>query len=98
MLFLGNVTKSEINYTELSDISLHFLPHLSTSQKYEFDSGKDYSYRLNSYQRDEFIYKYTGYWPDEIYRLGVVYILKDTSLSPVFNIRGMYEIHEYSDS
>jgi len=53
---------------------------------------------LDSYQRDEFIYKFTGYWPDEIYRLGIVYILKDTSLSPVFNIRGMSNIREYTDN
>ena len=98
MLFLGNVSKTEINYNELQDISLHFLPHLSTSKKYKFDSGKYYSHNLDSYQRDEFIYKFTGYWPDEIYRLGIVYILKDTSLSPVFNIRGMCSIHEYTDN
>jgi hypothetical protein len=29
-----------------------------------------------------------GYWPDEIYRLGVVYIMNDDSLSPVYNLRG----------
>jgi Xaa-Pro aminopeptidase len=34
------------------------------------------------------IYYNLGYWPDEIYRLGVVYIMKDDSLSPVFNLRG----------
>ena len=34
------------------------------------------------------IYNNLGYWNEEIYRLGVVYILSDNSLTPVFNIRG----------
>jgi hypothetical protein len=34
------------------------------------------------------VYKYTGYWNNEIYRFGIVYIMKDDSLSPVFNVRG----------
>jgi hypothetical protein len=34
------------------------------------------------------VYKYTGYWNSEIYRFGIVFILKDDSLSPVFNVRG----------
>jgi hypothetical protein len=38
------------------------------------------------------IYNKLGYWNEEIYRLGVVYILNDDSLSPVFNIRGVNSI------
>jgi len=34
------------------------------------------------------IYNYLGYWDKEIYRFGIVYILDDFSLSPVFNICG----------
>jgi hypothetical protein len=34
------------------------------------------------------VYKYTGYWNNEIYRFGIVYVLKDDSISPVFNITG----------
>ena len=29
-----------------------------------------------------------GYWPEELYRFGVVYIFMDDSLSPVYNLRG----------
>lgn len=34
------------------------------------------------------IYYKLGYWPEEMYRLGIVYIMNDDSLSPVFNLRG----------
>ena len=34
------------------------------------------------------LYYKLGYWPNELYRLGVVYIMQDGSLSPVFNLRG----------
>lgn len=95
ILFMGNVKKTELNYNELSDISLHFLPYLNTSKKYNLGKSKSYTYDANSYQSSKFIYNFTGYWPDELYRIGIVYILNDTSLSPVFNIRGKYNIHEY---
>lgn len=35
------------------------------------------------------IYHYVGYWPEEIYRLGVVYIMNNDELSPVYNLRGI---------
>ena len=34
-------------------------------------------------------YTNTGYWDEEIYRTGIVFILPDNSLSPVFNTRGI---------
>ena len=34
-------------------------------------------------------YYYTGYWPDEYYRFGVVFIFNNNLLSPVFNIQGV---------
>jgi hypothetical protein len=30
-----------------------------------------------------------GYWPEEFYRFGIVYIFNDNSLSHVFNVRGI---------
>jgi len=46
------------------------------------------------YYDPEYIYNYTGYWPEELYRLGVVYIMKDLSITQVFNIRGMLNLTE----
>jgi hypothetical protein len=52
----------------------------------------DISSISDGYYDTQYIYDKTGYWPGELYRLGIVYILKDGSLSPVFNIRGATNI------
>lgn len=89
MLFLGNVHKPTIPYNELQDLSLRFLPSIDDM---EYPLDQTYEYHIQSvskgYLDDKFIYNYVGYWNNELYRLGVVYILKNGELSPVFNIRG----------
>jgi hypothetical protein len=40
------------------------------------------------YYNTENIYYNVGYWNEEYYRLGIVYIYEDGSLSPVFNTLG----------
>ena len=96
MLFLGNVHKPEIPYKELSDLSLHFLPYLK-QENYQMHINE--KYRIDTYNRGyydpKFIYEKTGYWGEEIYRLGIVYIMPNNELSPVFNIRGANNIQEY---
>ena len=89
MLFMGNVKKEEIPYKELADLSLRFYPTLVegesigfVDENYSDSSGKYEYYNVNN------IYYRLGYWNDEIYRFGIVYIMKDFTLSPVFNIRG----------
>lgn len=97
MLFLGNVHKPEIPYKELSDLSLHFLPYLK-QENYQMHINE--KYRIDTYNRGyydpKFIYEKTGYWGEEIYRLGIVYIMPNNELSPVFNIRGANNIQEYT--
>lgn len=89
MLFFGNIVKPTLNYEELSDISLHMLPYIYKEEKIG-KVGLDYKDKTNKYEyyNPKNIYYNLGYWNNEIYRLGVVYILNDMSLSPVFNIRG----------
>jgi hypothetical protein len=90
---MANIHKSKIEYDILSKLSLCFCPY-KFENKYPLSDINSLSenYNLNSlnegYYDTEYIYNNTGYWPGELYRLGVVYILKDGSLSPVFNIRG----------
>lgn len=95
MLFLANVDKPTVPYKELTDLSLRFYPSISTDENigrltHNYDpiplqsNLDDYEY-YNTHN----IYKHTGYWNKEMYRVGVVYILKDDSLSPVFNTRGV---------
>jgi hypothetical protein len=89
MLFFGNVGAENIPYEELTDLSLHFLPYLK-EENYDCVYDKNYSFKTTNtgYIDPKFIYNKTGYWGEEIYRLGVVYILPSGKLSPVFNIRG----------
>ena len=93
MLFLGNVEKPEIEYKELSDLSLHFLPTLDTSENIGFvdqnytDSSGGYEYYNVSN-----IYNKLGYWNGEIYKVGIVYLLDDLTLTPPFPIRGITSV------
>lgn len=101
MLFLANVQKTKINYTELEDLSLRVLPYLN-EEEYKTKLSHKYSLQTNElgYVDPTFIYNKTGYWNEELYRFGIVYILNNGELSPVFNIRGALNINsdiKYSD-
>ena len=96
MLFFGNVKEAEIDYEELTDLSLRITPELThidighINQEYKDDSGSHD--RRYEYYNVNNIYNYLGYWDDDFYRFGVVYILNNYTLSPVFNIRGINEL------
>jgi hypothetical protein len=67
--------------------------HICTEDYHNFQSlrGKhiqDPLYFGNEYYNTKNIYYNVGYWNEEYYRLGIVYIYDDGSLSPVFNILG----------
>lgn len=102
MLFLGNITRPDIPYTELQDLSLRFLPSIHKSD-YDLNIDKDYNIYSTSlgYYDSKYIYNKVGYWNHEYYRFGIVYIMSDNSLSPVFNIRGIENLSDnieiYSD-
>ena len=89
MLFMGNVNKVDIPYEDLINLSLRVYPI-----PFAVDSignvTHEYSDTTNQfeYYNVKNIYNKLGYWDEEIYRLGIVYIMPDLSLSPVFNIRG----------
>lgn len=93
-LFLGNIKRTKIPQEELADLSLRFLPKLFLKP---YDLTIDENYTIESaetgYYDPKYIYDYVGYWDEEYYRLGIVYILKDNSLSDVFNIRGHGNLH-----
>ena len=93
MLFMGNIQKQNIPYEELQDLSLRILPTLGTE---EYDPEINHYYYCgdpkNSYINSKFIYDKTGYWKEEFYRFGIVYILPNNQLTPVFNVRGAIDI------
>lgn len=94
MLFLGNVQKQTPDYTKLADLALYFTPILDTSESYK---NQDELYTAgveNTYQDPNYIYDKVGYWPEEIYRFGIVFIQSDNTLTPVFNVRGINNLSE----
>lgn len=85
MLFLGNLEQYDTYklYNNLERITALVTPvqkqdlNLTATQT-DFSGGSEYYSTKN-------IYNYVGYWPDEYYRFGIVYILQDGSTTPVFN-------------
>jgi len=55
--------------------------------KYE-DYTADENTKFGYYNTKNIYYR-VGYWPNEFYRFGIVFIMNDYSLTPVFNIKGL---------
>jgi len=95
VLFFGNIKKQEHDWNALRIASWKIIyscgsePNIgSIDRNYGLIQGKtgeDYGLYYNTYNS----YYKVGYWPDEIYRFGIVYIFEDNSLSPVFNLQGV---------
>jgi len=102
MLFMANVHQPDIPAEDLKDISLRMLPYLVDWDKTDLigniGTGNyiDFNYK-GEYYNTQNIYNNVGYWDESIYRFGVVYILNDSSLSPVFNIRGIHTLPTKND-
>lgn len=102
--FVGNVTKNYDLFRTLEKLSLFITPRLATTserkdigylnQKYEENYSPNDGYE---YYNTKNIYYKLGYWDEEIYRFGIVYIMNDYTLSPVFNIRGIQELNEFTE-
>ena len=103
MLFQANVTEADIHYKDLTDLSLAIIPYADkikssdrighiSQETYLDDSGitEKYSDHIfkNEYYNTRNIYYNVGYWNEEFYRLGIVYIYNDNSISSVYNIVG----------
>jgi hypothetical protein len=87
MLFLGNVGQKETFelYTELDDLAKEIQVTVAQDTLQAVDTT--YSFGSEYYDVRN-IYDKVGYYPGEIYRFGIVYILKDGSKTPVFNMKG----------
>lgn len=94
--FVGNTTNNYELFQLLEKYSLFVTPEVAYDEKgignlnykYEetfLDDGFEYANAKNIYYK-------LGNWDEEIYRVGIVYILPDYTLSPVFNIRGRKQI------
>lgn len=88
MLFFGNIVKNTDNYKELTDCALRIVPRIIrkniniNNNDYKCD---DY---LHGYYSSNHIYNDVGYFNQEFYRFGVVFIYQNGTLSNVYNTLG----------
>lgn len=75
-LFLANVQKYSVEYENLKDLSLRIHAKVRVNQDVVVTDT------------DKNVYNYVGYFPNEFYRFGIVYVYDNNQESPVFNIRG----------
>lgn len=98
MLLLGNVESTEHDWDALKEASWRIYPTIhqlssgevgSLSQLYEDnEASRDEDVKCGYYNTKN-LYHRVGYWPEEIYRFGIVYIFEDGSLSPVLDTLGV---------
>ena len=86
ILFLGNTSAFVHDYQALQQLAWQIYPSIVSENKISPDST--YQNIDQTYYNLDNVYNYTGYWPDEYYRFGVVFIYENNQLSPVFNILG----------
>lgn len=94
--FVGNITKKYDLFKHLENLSLYITPELVNEENignlnHNYNETIDYNNGYEYYNVNNIYYR-LGYWDQEIYRFGVVYVLNDYTLSPVFSIRGIKEL------
>ena len=95
MLFFGNVEMTTVEPRDLQALSLYI--HTKLVQSSESIGYVNTNYKpqntddseMTEYYNPQNLYYKLGYWPEEMYRLGIVYIMRDDSLTEVFNLRGI---------
>lgn len=94
MLFFGNVQQTVLDNASLQNISYYIKASQIQGESIGYIEPATYYKRsqedigMIEYYNPINIYYSLGYWPTELYRFGIVYIFKDDSLSPVYNLRG----------
>lgn len=89
MLFFGNIVKNSDNYRELTDCALRIVPEIEPKTNFKtvdnsyntLDAGAGYYGSSNMYNN-------VGYFNQEYYRFGVVFIYQNGTLSNVYNTLG----------
>lgn len=100
LLLFGNVNKIEHDWDEIKRFTWKIIPRevsiasigtLNTNylETNSTDSDTDQENFKQCYYNTRNVYYRLGYWPDEIYRFGIVYVFEDNSLSPVINLQGI---------
>ena len=85
MLFFGNIVKNTDNYKELQDCALRIVPELYDK---DIENINNKYTTGGCYYDSKNIYNNVGYFNQELYRFGVVFIYKNGTLSNVYNTLG----------
>ena len=89
MLFFGNIVKNMDNYKELSDCALRIVPELVKDNTLVIPNN---SYSCSDPQYGYYgstnMYNNVGYFNEEYYRFGVVFIYQNGTLSNAYNTLG----------
>lgn len=98
MTFSGNTKNDYSLFKILKTWSLAITPQLVQDESignlnHRYDERLNFKDGYEYYNASNIYYK-LGYWNNEIYRFGIVYIMNDYTLSPVFNIMGIKELTE----
>lgn len=92
MLFLGNISSSTCDYKALQDLAykvkVTLLQNTSANIGWVKADYKTPNGKGSEYYDPQNIYNYLGYWPEEYYRFGIVFIRDDDTLTPAFNLIG----------
>lgn len=90
MLFLGNISSSTADYKALQEIAYKVKTTLKQSDNSVGWVKADYKTenKGSEYYDPKNIYSFLGYWPEEFYRFGIVFIRDDDTVTPAFNIIG----------
>lgn len=89
MLFFGNIVKNTDNYRELTDCALRIIPQIYENTNFQTVNNKYESTDANfGYYNASNIYNNVGYFNQEYYRFGVVFIYQNGTLSNVYNTLG----------
>jgi hypothetical protein len=102
IMFAANIGNDYDLFKTLEKYSLFITPEAIYDEKgignlnYKYDEV----YLDNGYEyyNAKNIYYKLGYWDEEIYRFGIVYILNNYTLSPVFNVRGRKLVDVYTSA
>ena len=87
MLFVGNIHNDAIDYEKFDSFAKLLRTSISNiSEGLDFVNGTYTS--SGEYYDPQNIYSKLGYWPNEYYRFGIVFLLSDGSKTNVFNMCG----------
>lgn len=100
VLLFGNITSTEHDWDAIRRFTWKIIPRVKQADEGVIGSittnyvdpstnSTDSDERGYCYYNTKNVYYRLGYWPEELYRFGIVYIFNDNSLSPIIDLQGI---------